>query len=106
MTSALESILDKWNLNNLFENVKDKMVEAVWYYIDGFELINDTEPTPEILRKFIQLTMQYLPEIVKFRIDADSPQELKNEVLNYLTDKVYRYALQKLVEMKRLSIQP
>lgn len=89
----------------MFEDKKDDIVQAIWDFIDGYQLVNKTEPTPEMFRQFIRMTIQYLPEVVKFRVVADTPPDLKEEALQYLIDKIYRHSMERLSEMKRGTIE-
>ncbi|MEM3760646.1 MAG: hypothetical protein QXZ02_06015 [Candidatus Bathyarchaeia archaeon] len=105
MAATMDKILDMTSLNRMFEDKKEKLVEAVWSYIDGYELVNETEPTPETLREFIRGTIEYLPSMVDFYVNYESTPEMKEHIIKYLIDKIYKYTTEKLVELRRGRIE-
>jgi hypothetical protein len=105
MVSRLEQLLSQANLNIVFEKRKDAMVEAVWTYIQGFQILNDTEPPPHTVRIFIWESIRFLPEVLDFYCLFDSSKEVKDEIKEYLIDKFYTYSLEKLQKLHRIKIE-
>ena len=105
MTATLEKLLVDHGLNTVFEEKKEKMVFTMWDYINGYVDLTDTEPTEDTLRKFLHETIKYLPQVFDFTAITDTPKETKEDVVNYLVDKFYNYAMKQLETIGRGELE-
>jgi len=105
MTATLDKLLADHKLHLVFEEKKEDMVFAVWNFIDAFISINGTEPPRESLQIFIHQSIKYLPTVSSFYTTCDTPIETKKEVIGYLVDKFYDYAVKRLAELDRGGLE-
>lgn len=105
MTEVMEKLLSVAKLDVLYEEKKDKIADALWGFSVDFYSVCETDPLACDMRNHIKIMVKYLPEVVKFKSLYDAPLQTKEEVLDYLVEKLYVYSIQKMETEDRGTLQ-